>query len=109
MAEAGMHVVDVAGRPTVLRVASWRAGAVRSAIDANVPVPFIQAGGRWKSAAWIAYLVQSSFDLQGAAQRAWALLALRKGAVVKKCDPAVVHEDDTLSEVFASNLNLKSE
>ena len=76
---------------------------MRSAIDAGVPVPFIQASGRWKSAAWIAYLVESSFDLQGAAQRSWALPPLRKGTVVEKCDPAVVHEDDMLPEVFTSD------
>jgi hypothetical protein len=106
LAKAGIVVVNAAGRPTKVRAASWRAGAVRSAIDAGVPVPFIQACGRWKSAAWIAYLVQSSFDLQGAAQRSWARPALRRGAEVEKCDPAVVHEDDMLSEVFASGLTI---
>jgi hypothetical protein len=106
MAKAGMVVMDAAGRPTAVRAASWRAGAVRSAIDAGVPVPFIQASGRWKSAAWIAYLAQSSVDLQGAAQRSWALPPLSKGAVVEKCDPAVVHEDDIIPEVFASGLTM---
>jgi hypothetical protein len=106
MGEAGMAFVDKAGRPTKVKAASWRAGAVRSAIDAGVPVPFIQACGRWRSAAWVAYLMESSYDLQGAAQRAWALPALRQGEVVEKCDPAVVHEGDNLSEVFASGLTM---
>ena len=106
MTVAGMLVVDAAGRPTAVRAASWRAGAVRSAIDAGVPVPFIQASGRWKSAAWVAYLVGSSFDLQGAAQKSWARPALSKGAVVEKCDPSVVHENDMLPEMFASGLTI---
>ena len=104
MAKAGMVIVDAAGRPTAVRAASWRAGAVRSAIDAGVPVPFIQASGRWKSAAWVAYLGGSSFDLQGAAQKSWAMPALSKGTVVEKCDPAVVHEDDMITEEITSGL-----
>jgi hypothetical protein len=71
LAQAGLSFVDASGNRMEVKAASWRAGAVRSAIDANVPVPFIQASGRWKSAAWIAYLVQNKFDLQGAARAIW--------------------------------------
>ena len=40
---------------TCVNAASWRAGAVRSALDAKVPSPTIMALGRWKSYAWFGY------------------------------------------------------
>ena len=67
MRRAGMAFTDELGQPLEVKASSWRAGGVRSAIDAGVPTPFIQAYGRWKSEAWMAYLMQNQSDLQGAA------------------------------------------
>ena len=84
----------------VVKAASCRAGAVRSAIDVNAPVPFIQASGRWKSAVWIAYLAQNKLDLQGAARSIWGSSsvppALASGARVEMFDPSVINEEDDI-------------
>jgi hypothetical protein len=97
VARAGFCPVDELGQTIKVYKSSWRAGAVRSAVDAKVPAPLIKAYGRWKSMAWEHYLMQSSMDLHEAA-RAMCLAAtatspsgaLRVGGAI----PADVMGDD---------------
>jgi hypothetical protein len=102
--QAGLAFVDASGNRMVVKAASWRAGAVRSAIDAHVPVPFIQASGRWKSAAWIAYLAQNKLDLQGAARSIWGASSVppasASGACVEMFDPSVINEQDDIGDIL---------
>ena len=55
LAMAGIQFRGENGMVTCVKAASWRAGAVRSAIDAKVPSPTIMALGRWRSYAWLNY------------------------------------------------------
>jgi hypothetical protein len=68
---------------------SWRAGAVRSAVDAETPEAMIQICGRWKTDAWKSYFRQHSGDLQRAVEKMWATAALAcpSGKVVKVTNP----------------------
>ena len=50
-AEAGILLSDSQGRLLPVKMASWRAGAVRSAVDAGLSEPMIMQLGRWKSTA----------------------------------------------------------
>jgi hypothetical protein len=72
MSQAAVVLVDATGRPLSVRASSWRAGAVRSAVEARVPTPFIKAYGRWSSDAWNAYLLQAGTDLQDASRAMWS-------------------------------------
>ena len=72
MARAGIEFVDTAGKPMPVKMASWRAGAVRSAVDAGVGEATIRALGRWQSSAWMSYLLHSLWDVQGAARSMWS-------------------------------------
>ena len=67
---AGVELVDDLGKALSIKMASWRAGAVRSAMDAKPPIsePIIMELGRWKSIAWRSYFLHSAIDVQGAAQ-----------------------------------------
>ena len=60
------------GRELAVLASSWRAGAVRSAIDVGVSEPVFKAFGRWASSACSSYLLESTRDLQGAAVSMWA-------------------------------------
>ena len=55
LAMAGVQFLGENGMVTCVKAASWRAGAVRSAIDAKIPSPTIMALGRWRSYAWLSY------------------------------------------------------
>jgi hypothetical protein len=68
---AGIQVVNQEGAAAPVRAASWRAGGVRSALDACVPVPIIMTLGRWRSIAWENYLMQSVDDLKRAQLAMW--------------------------------------
>ena len=72
LAQSGIRFVDSLGRELAVRASSWRAGAVRSAIDAGVSEPVIKTFGRWDSSAWSSYLLESTLDLQGATVSMWA-------------------------------------
>lgn len=72
---AGVELVSDTGQPLDVKMASWRAGAVRSAVDAKVPEVLIMELGRWKSLAWRSYLLHTSLDVQGAAQKMLAASA----------------------------------
>jgi hypothetical protein len=68
---AKIEVVCPAGLATKILASSWRAGGVRSAMDANIPESIIMELGRWRSAAWRHYLLFSPLDIQGACRRMW--------------------------------------
>ena len=90
LAAAHIRCVDGDGEDVMLAASSWRAGGVRSAIDAGVPESRIMALGRWKSSAWMHYLIHTGIDFQSAAAGMWAVqapLSLRSGCLrVGECD-----------------------
>ena len=71
MAVARVSFVDSSGAPMPVRAASWRAGAVCSAVAAGVSVPHIMKLGRWTSDAWRNYLLQAPLDLHRSAGSMW--------------------------------------
>ena len=72
LAQAAISVVDDLGQPMVVRLASWRAGGVRSALDWGIPPPLIKAMGRWRSDAWQSYVDVSLCDIRKAAELMWS-------------------------------------
>jgi hypothetical protein len=70
---AGITFVDQAGTVAQVRLASWRSGGVRSALDAHIPVSTIMALGRWRSLAWENYTVLTTFDIRTAMAAMWKL------------------------------------
>ena len=72
LAQSGIRFVDSLGRELAVRASSWRAGAVRSVIDAGVSEPVIKAFGRWTSSAWSSYLLESTLDHQGPTVFMWS-------------------------------------
>ena len=97
LAMAGITLVDDTGAVAPVRAASWRAREVRAALDANIPAPIIMAMGRWRSIAWVSYVLHDTSDLQKAMQSMWevasnvppALPAVRMGNLV----PTIVLAD----------------
>jgi hypothetical protein len=69
MASAGIPAVDSVGKVLPVKAASWRAGAVRSAMDAGLSETMIMEYGRWKSVAWRHYLMHTPYDLLSASVR----------------------------------------
>ena len=67
------------GEPVSLCAASWRAGGVRTAMDAGVHEYTIMAYGRWTSKAWKSYMQTSNLDLWRAAR----MMVRCSGAVTK--------------------------
>ena len=59
----------------VMKMASWRAGAVRSATDAGLSDSLIMELGRWKSNAWMHYLLHTPVDVQGAVRGMWQAMS----------------------------------
>ena len=101
---AGIRCVDGDGEGVLMAASSWRAGGVRSAIDAGVPESRIMALGRWKSLAWMHYLIHSPLDFQSAAADMWSVqtpLELRSGCLrVGECDTgACFVAEDKMNEV----------
>jgi hypothetical protein len=97
---ADIQVFDLAGKPAPVRAASWRAGGVRSALDAQVPVPMIMMLGRWKSIAWDNYYMQTRDDIQRAQMAMWRpspsaspATSLRVGDLVPNAVFASVDDD----------------
>ena len=106
-ARSGLSFVSSKGLKLKVKASSWRAGAVRSAIDANISTPVIMACGLWRSSAWIKYFVQSGGDLKKSARAMWApqllsVVPLSSGARVENFDPQVLSlkEDDELGNSF---------
>jgi hypothetical protein len=69
---AGITCIDRNNLPAPLRMASWRAGGVRTAIDAKIDPCIIMELGRWSSSAWLYYLIHTASDLRGAGVRMWS-------------------------------------
>lgn len=66
---ASIPLLDENGKGLPLKMASFRAGAVRSAVAAGLSEPMIMELGRWRSSAWRSYLLHTALDVQGAARR----------------------------------------
>jgi hypothetical protein len=95
MVLAQIPAVDSVGKVLPVKAASWRAGAVRSAMDAGLSETMIMEYGRWKSVAWRHYLMHTPYDLlsasvqmvrasvacPGGVQRVGGLEAAQLGAV----------------------------
>jgi hypothetical protein len=69
--QAGIELMDARGQITSVKSSSWRAGGVRSAMDANLSEVMIMELGRWKSSAWASYLLHTGRDLCAAGRRMW--------------------------------------
>jgi hypothetical protein len=76
LVKAKIDILDPAGLPTQILASSWRAGGVRSALDARLSESVIMELGRWRSSAWRHYLLLSPLDLQGACRRMWDVSAV---------------------------------
>jgi hypothetical protein len=74
LAESKVPMVDSCGNPLSVMAASWRAGGVRTAVDAGVPEYLIMQYGRWRSHAWKHYLCATPLDLYGSALKMFKCL-----------------------------------
>ena len=72
---AGITVYNQAGVRAAVRAASWRAGGVRSALEAGVPAPMIMVLGRWRSSAWENYAMVTASDVALASAKMWTQAA----------------------------------
>lgn len=72
---AGITVYNQAGVRAAVRAASWRAGGVRSALEAGVPAPMIMVLGRWRSCAWESYAMVTASDVALASAKMWTQAA----------------------------------
>ena len=77
--KAGIPLEDSAGRPVKLCAASWRAGGVRSAMDAGVNEYTNMAYDRWTSEAWKSYMETTTVGLWRAAK----MMVQSSGVVTK--------------------------
>jgi hypothetical protein len=77
MHAANISFVDLRGDAMDVRAASWRSGAVCSAVAAGISAPNIMSLGRWTSNAYLNYLLQAAPDLQESASSMWANTNLR--------------------------------
>ena len=68
---AGISLSTIDGTVLSLRAASYRAGGVRSAVDAGLSESMIMELGCWKSCAWRFYLLHTAMDVQGASRSMW--------------------------------------
>ena len=95
--KAGTRLVDELGQKLVLKLSSWRAGGVRSALDAGIPASLIKAMGRWKSEAWQCYASHVLADMRNAARAMWSAASTgpQPGLVV-----GVEHAFDQLGELL---------
>lgn len=72
---AGVHLTDGLGQHLEVKAASWRAGGLQSAVEANCYTPVIKALGRWTSDAWQNYFSHTLADMRTAAAAIWAASA----------------------------------
>jgi hypothetical protein len=96
---AGVVFVDQAGAVAPVRLASWRAGGVRSALDAGIPVSTIMALGRWRSLAWERYTVLSTHDIRSAMVAMWRAPAPHHQGVGVLVPAEVFAEDEPGQEL----------
>ena len=100
---AGIVQLGDTGLEARVLASSWRAGAVRSAIDAGISEQLIKHFGRWKSAAWEHYLLQNAGDLREALALMWGKADGSSGpARVGVPAPDLCEEEDT---AFMSELS----
>jgi hypothetical protein len=99
-------------------MASWRAGAVASAVAARISESMIKELGRWRSDAWRHYLLHSPLDLQGAGDLMWrkavsstssamAMVSLRVGASITK--QLTKDDDDAVAACVLMGLRSKAQ
>lgn len=101
---AGIVQLGDTGLAARVLASSWRAGAVRSAIDAGISEQMIKHFGRWKSAAWESYLLQDAGDLRAALALMWGKAGEVSGpARVGATTPDLCREEDT---AFMSRLTI---
>ena len=98
LAAAKISFIDQSGRPAPVKAASWRAGGVRSALDANIPVPTIMDLGRWRSLAWEKYALISNQDKARAMASMWSSSPYVLPSRVGSTWPAQVFADHRESE-----------
>ena len=94
---AQVRFTDATGKIVPVKAASWRAGGVRSALDAGLSEQMIMRLGRWRSIAWTNYMLQSLSDVQGAARSMWRVShAVESGGalLVGEMRPASVFEEE---------------
>ena len=71
---ARIQMIDAHGNVMPIKLASWRAGAVRSSIAENGKA-VVKMQGRWSSEAWEHYYMDNSRDLGAASARMWQAAA----------------------------------
>jgi hypothetical protein len=77
---AGVHLVDHRSEPLDVKAASWRAGGVASAKEANLPDSTIMEMGRWTSSAWLHYTARDLAEIQQAMAAMWSAARVPDGA-----------------------------
>jgi hypothetical protein len=80
--QAGVRLIDHRGEPLDVKAASWRAGGVASAKEANIPDSTIMEMGRWTSSAWLHYTVRDLNEIQQATAAMWRAARVSDGASV---------------------------
>jgi len=103
---ANIAFVDHRGDTMDVRAASWRSGAVCSAVKAGVSVPHIMALGRWSSSAWENYLLQAPMDLQGSASSMWAGTSLQLAPATSGLRVAEFDVGGFFAPFFAQSINI---
>lgn len=110
-AQAGITVLGPNGQAAPVKASSWRAGAVRSAIDGNVSDAMIMAMGRWRSIAWERYLLHSVTSLQNASRAMWSgghggsrvVASFRSSSMEASEEQEAMRESQDLVMMSASN------
>jgi hypothetical protein len=105
MAAANISFVDLRGDAMDVRAASWRSGAVCSAVAAGVSAPNIMSLGRWTSNAYLNYLLQAAPDLQGSAKSMWANTRLRVSPATSGLEVAEFDVGGFFAPHMAATLN----
>ena len=103
---ANISLHDHTGTAMNVQAASWRSGAVCSAIAANVSVPYIMLLGRWSSSAWENYIVRAPIDLRRPAHSMWSGVGLQaipttKGLRVAEFDVGAFLEPSLIASITA--------
>ena len=83
LAKAGIEFIGENGKPTCVKAASWRAGAVRSALNAKIPGTTIMELGRWRSYAWLSYASFTEEERDGAMASIWQAKVLPSDPITR--------------------------
>jgi hypothetical protein len=91
--------------------ASWRAGGVRTAVDAGVPEYPIMQYGRWRSQPWKHYLCATPLDLYGSALKMFKCLSVEATSALLVGDAVAAQlgasEDGAMVEQSAVSLRAR--